>query len=247
VLTSTGGSRLFAVNVNNPLPSGVTTITNTATIGDNGAYGLDNNPVNNTATKVTGSVRKIYLPLVMNDYAEGPDLVVTQLLASSNAITVTIKNIGTAATANSFWVDVYINPSPAPTQVNQTWSSLGSRGAAWGVTTAIAVNGVLTLTIGGPYYSPANSNIGGPLTPGTPVYAQVDSFNGSTTYGAVLENHEIAGGAYNNITGPTASVLSLGAQTTPNPLPSAPGTSGLPPLPPREPPREPHQVIRRRP
>jgi hypothetical protein len=134
-----------------------------------------------------------------------PDLVVTQLLASSNAITVTIKNIGTAATTNSFWVDVYINPSPAPTQVNQTWNNLGSQGVAWGVTIGIPPNGVLTLTIGGPYYSAANSNFTGSLLPGTPVYAQVDSYNDSTTYGTVLENHEIMGGAYNNIAGPTST------------------------------------------
>jgi hypothetical protein len=41
-----------------------------------------------------------------------------------------------------------------------------------------------------------------PLAAGTPVYAQVDAVNLATTYGAVLENHEIAGGAYNNIVGP---------------------------------------------
>jgi len=245
VLTSTGGTRTFAVTINNPLPSGVTTITNTATIADNGAYGLDLNPANNTATDVTPGLFKMFLPVVMKNYADGPDLVVTQLLASSNAITVTIQNIGTAATASSFWVDVYINPSTPPTQVNQLWSNLGTRGAAWGVTTAIAVNGILTLTIGGPYYSPANSNLGGPLTPGTPVYAQVDSFNSSTTYGAVLENHEMAGGAYNNITGPTSSVLSLGAQAATS-IASQPAESNAPGLAPL-PPRNLNDVNRRRP
>ena len=52
-----------------------------------GFYGLDNNPSDNTATKVTGGLFKIFLSLVMGNYAGGPDLVVTQVLASSNAIT----------------------------------------------------------------------------------------------------------------------------------------------------------------
>jgi hypothetical protein len=39
------------------------------------------------------------------------------------------------------------------------------------------------------------------MTPGTPVYAQVDSVNSDTTYGGVLETHEILlGQPYNNIT-----------------------------------------------
>jgi len=34
---------------------------------------------------------------------------------------------------------------------------------------------------------------------------QVDSANANTTYGAVLENHEMASWAYNNILGPVLS------------------------------------------
>jgi hypothetical protein len=36
---------------------------------------------------------------------------------------------------------------------------------------------------------------------GTPVYAQVDSARTGSDYGNVLEDHEISGGMYNNITG----------------------------------------------
>ena len=63
----------------------------------------------------------------------------------------------------------------------------------------------LTLTVGDAYFSPANSRFGGGLAPGTPIYAQVDSVDYATTYGEVLENHEITGGAYNNISGPVPS------------------------------------------
>ena len=60
----------------------------------------------------------------------------------------------------------------------------------------------LTLTVGDIYYRSALSNPGGPITAGTRLYGQVDSFNSATSYGAVLEVHERDSGAYNNILGP---------------------------------------------
>jgi len=101
-----------------------------------------------------------------------------------------------------FWVDVYINPDPAPTGVNQIWPDLADEGLVWGVTAAalpLAPGDVLTLTVGDATYVPEYSQVAWPLAEGTPVYAQVDSASGDTTYGAVLENHEITGGVYNNI------------------------------------------------
>jgi len=62
--------------------------------------------------------------------------------------------------------------------------------------------------VGDAYYSPLDSVVSFPLPNGTPLYAQVDSFNLSTTYGAVRETHEILGGIYNNI---RASVVSVAA------------------------------------
>jgi hypothetical protein len=61
---------------------------------------------------------------------------------------------------------------------------------------------VPTLTVGDGYYADDHSQITWPVAAGTPVYAQVDSANADTTYGAILEVHEITGGAYNNIAGP---------------------------------------------
>ena len=76
----------------------------------------------------------------------------------------------------------------------------------WGVTAdalPLLPGSVLTMTndVDDAYYYPGLSNLS-VLTPGTPVYAQVDSANALTNYGAVLENHEISGGVYNNVTGP---------------------------------------------
>ncbi len=53
VPATAGGSVRFAVRVNNPLSAGVTTISNTAMIGDDGANGPDLTPQNNTGVAVT--------------------------------------------------------------------------------------------------------------------------------------------------------------------------------------------------
>jgi hypothetical protein len=106
---------------------------------------------------------------------------------------------------DDFWVDFYVNPNPVPTGVNQIWNDgRSTQGIVWGVTAPalpLESGDVMTLTIGDAYYWPSISNFSGSLPAGTPVYAQVDSANANTTYGAVLENHEIAGGTYNNIRG----------------------------------------------
>jgi hypothetical protein len=93
----------------------------------------------------------------------------------------------------------------------------------------------LTLTIGDVYYWPSLSNFPGSLPAGTPIYVQVDSANMHTTYGAVLEGHEIYGGAYNNIGGP---VLSRSSAVGAGLSAGLPATSDRPPastrrLPPR--------------
>jgi hypothetical protein len=67
------------------------------------------------------------------------------------------------------------------------------------------VGRALTLTVGDAYYVPAASNFSGNLAPGTPLYAQVDSANAGVDVGAVLETHEAAGQAYNNVFGPLAA------------------------------------------
>ncbi len=147
--------------------------------------------------------------LFINDDT-APDLIVQSVVASGNQVTVVIHNIGSAAVVDEFWVDAYINPITVPTHVNQLWSSIGTRGLAWGVTSSslpLAPGAALTLTVNGVYYSAPDSNMGGSIATGTPVYAQVDSVNLQTTYGNVLETHELAGRPYNNITGPAGLTM----------------------------------------
>jgi len=147
----------------------------------------------------------IYLPLISRQQNRGgpPDLVITELSLIGNKVEVVIKNQGGTSVVNGFWVDVYFDPHPVPTHVNQIWDDGRSAyGLVWGVTTPIAPNETLTLTIGDAYFWPKISKWPATVPSGTPIYAQVDSINLDTNYGGVLESHEMNGGPYNNIIGP---------------------------------------------
>jgi hypothetical protein len=180
---------------------------------DNGVYNvaIQGNQVRDTAGNplpatplgsfTVAAGYKTYLSLVLGNPGL-PDLVVDQISITSTGIQVVIRNQGSAPAKEAFWVDVYINPTTAPTKVNQIWQMLGGQGAVWGVTAGalpIAPGGILTLTLGDTYYRPDLSNVPQSLAPGTRIFAQADSANAMTTYGAVLEIHEQTGGTYNNI------------------------------------------------
>lgn len=149
-------------------------------------------------------LRQVHLPLVIGGGPTGPapDLVVERIIAATDTIVVVIKNQGNAPVTDEFRVDVYINPDPVPTAVNQTWDHLCDEGLVWGVeggALPLEPGERLALTVDDAYYRSSLSHISWPLAAGTPVYAQVDSANAGVWYGAVLETHEISGGAYNNI------------------------------------------------
>jgi hypothetical protein len=156
----------------------------------------------------------IYLPIIVTKH---PDLVVQRIIATSNNVQVVIKNQGASFTPHHsppfpyVRIDLYVNPNPVPTEVNQTWDDgRCTQGAVWSVPTTVLIrsNKAITLTIGDVYYQPSFSSFPESLPAGTPIYAQVDSLNPDTTYGAVLEDHETTGGVYNNITGPVLSTPS---------------------------------------
>lgn len=144
----------------------------------------------------------VYLPLVMNNYVQAPDLVVQSITATTGTVEVVIANIGTGAVRDAFWVDVYLNPATPPTAVNRTWQMLGDQGLAWGIPDEVLPllpGEVFTLTVGDAYYAPEQSAVKWPLVEGIPVYAQVDAANAGSDFGAVLELHEIRNEPYNNI------------------------------------------------
>lgn len=158
----------------------------------------------------------LFLPLVTGNISAVPDLIVRSLKASSIAVTVTISNIGSAPVVDEFWVDLYVDPHPAPTGANQVWNDgRSTQGVAWGITAPalpMQPGDVLTLTLNSPYYWAAFSHLVD-IAPDTPVYAQVDSANTNTSHGGVLETHEIIEGPYNNILGPVLSSSSAAGQT----------------------------------
>ena len=97
-----------------------------------------------------------------------------------------------------------------PTAVNQVWQDFSREGLVWGVTAdllPLETGESITLTVGDAYYWEEHSRFSGTLTEGMPVYVQVDSANAQTTYGGVLETHEIFGEAYNNI---SSAISTLG-------------------------------------
>ena len=153
------------------------------------------------------TIHRRWLPWVAKQQPGAPDLIVERLLASPNAVQVVIKNVGQSTATDDFWVDVYLAPATAPTAVNQRWNDLASQGGAvWGVTQDLAPGQSLTLSLGDAFYSADYSFLAPNLPAGTPVYAQVDSWNPATNYGAVHEQHEIVGQPYNNIAQTTVTV-----------------------------------------
>ncbi|HHS97186.1 MAG TPA: DUF11 domain-containing protein [Chloroflexi bacterium] len=161
----------------------------------------------NNSDSVLNASLSVYLPLVLGGPGvQAPDLVVEQINATQNDVRLVIRNVGNSPVEGGFWVDVYIDPDVAPREVNQVWGDVGDQGLVWGVTGSalpLEPGETLTLRVGDEYYWDSLSRVTWPLAPGTPVYAQVDSY-GDSAYGLVRETHEIAGGGYNNITGPVS-------------------------------------------
>jgi PKD repeat protein len=143
--------------------SGVYTATLTVTDDDTG--------VSSDQVVMTVSGSTIFLPIIMNNRgaAAGPDLVVSSLTAVGSNIEVVITNQGNTAVTNDFWVDVYIDPDPVPTMVNQTWQLVADQGLVWGVSTITLNPGQsLTLTINGAHYRPELSDFTGPCPSALP-------------------------------------------------------------------------------
>jgi predicted outer membrane repeat protein len=147
----------------------------------------------------------VYLPLVIagGGQSGAPDLVVQEIVATSDDVQVVIRNVGNASVSDGFWVDVYIDPTSAPTAVNQIWNDLADEGLVWGVQDQMGPGGIIVLSVGDANYRVEFSQVSWPLVSGTPVYVQVDSWNPGTSYGAVLESHEQTGDPYENNIGYT--------------------------------------------
>lgn len=219
--------RTLAVQTASGLPEGYV-LTNAAAVSDDGTNGEDPTPSNNMDTaSTTIEWPVIYLPLILRNFAVGPDLIVENVVIGNGTIAITIKNQGKVVVTDTlgFWVDLYINPSPAPTHVNQTWDPISPYGAAWGVdreALPIQPGESRTLYLYDIYYKRDYSRLPSALRAGDILYVQVDSYNAATTYGVVLEDHEMSGTPYNNIVrlivdtySPLNPVAGMGAPVSP--------------------------------
>lgn len=168
-------------------------------------------------------------------WPSAPDLVVDSLTAGGRSLELVVRNQGSAPVEDPFWVDVYIDPDQAPTHVNEVWNRIARHGLVWSVkkdALPLYPGQSIRLTVDDAYYWAALSDVAWPLSPATKIYVQVDSY-GDPAYGAVSEDHEIAGWLYNNIKGPF-SPSSASAASTPT-VSSPPPREGYPENLPRRP------------
>ncbi|KAA3663098.1 MAG: hypothetical protein DWQ04_11605, partial [Chloroflexi bacterium] len=152
------------------------------------------------------SIVFIFLPMLVNNDVGAPDLMVKDITIMGNSVQVTIENQGQGPVTDAFWVDLYINPTVPPTQVNHTWETQGGEGTMWGVQAdalPLHPGDALILAVGDA--RDFGGNFSGIIPSGATIYAQVDSAHTQTTYGGVMETHEINGDPYNNIEAITIS------------------------------------------
>jgi uncharacterized repeat protein (TIGR01451 family) len=197
---------------NSPSSKAGTWITNTAIIAG------EDLPSAQVHHRIAIGNMKVYLPLISK--APSIDLAIRSLTIDPPSLLVNqpatinlvIENRGDTATSSPFWVDLYIDPDPAlmPPKVNQTWDMAGSQyGLTWLVEQPVAPGQPLTLTSRSynAQFSdwPGSFNCFGTHT----LYAQVDSFNGTSPFAAVQESNES-----NNTIGPVPVPVSCPPNAT---------------------------------
>ncbi|MBU0705065.1 MAG: DUF11 domain-containing protein [Chloroflexi bacterium] len=152
----------------------------------------------------TANPAGVYLPLIMRNFTPMPDLRVASLtVAPSNptagqpvTIMVTVENVGETA-AGPFWVDLYDNPAPPPTEANQIWNFVCSGtladcyGIAWYVADGLGAGESVVLTSLSGYEAPQTHWLGYFVqSGGHDLYAFADSWNWTVLWGAVEERNE---------------------------------------------------------
>ncbi len=147
---------------------------------------------------------RIFLPIVMRNFPPPPDLRVSSLtvepvnpaVGQPVTVTIVVQNVG-EGTAGPFWVDLYDNPDPLPTQANQPFDHLCSGapedcyGIAWYVSAGLNPGQSVTLSSLGGYMPDHSRWVGYFADSGThDLYAFADSWNDPVWYGAVFEQNE---------------------------------------------------------
>jgi uncharacterized repeat protein (TIGR01451 family) len=203
----------YTIQPDDPMP-----LINTVVVTATDAYGTQTTDNDTHSIGLGPSSGSIFLPLIIQGGGQAsdlPDLVVESLIATSDSVTITIRNQSDVDVNDAFWVDIYFDPGETP-GLNQPWDTIASYGVVWGVTTSIPAGGSLTLTTGGDYYFEEYSSPT-PLPVGANVYALVDSINYATGYGAVRESDENNNlfGPVTSTTGVTGGATRIGGQSQP--------------------------------
>ena len=214
-----------------------TTVTAGSTPGATTITGTVEGEVVGTATlTIAAPVSPIYLPIVLKNFSEAPDLISSFSIEPPNpgpgepvVVTVVITNIGNGPTGAGFWVDFYIDPVPVPTVGNQRWDILGStvtprQGLAWAVPApGLAAGQSVILTsngVGGLAPSAPHTIWGGFFYPGTQnLYVYADSFstNGSPN-GGIVESDETNNRSELHFLNPLGGELEAKSEPAPEPL-----------------------------
>jgi uncharacterized repeat protein (TIGR01451 family) len=201
------GQRLtltFPVRVNQNVVSG-TVITNRASVT---STQVATPATGQVALRVIGSTTgRLFLPLILKTLPILPDLVGSFTLSPNQSnfaagtpvtVRVVVTNVG-AATADSFWVDFYINPAGAPgvnVPWNQTCSLSPCYGIAWFVPPGLDPGESVILTSTPASYAAPQTIWPGSFAAGTSdLYLYVDSWNPTVDAGGVFESNELNNGA----------------------------------------------------
>ncbi|MCB0195436.1 MAG: choice-of-anchor D domain-containing protein [Anaerolineae bacterium] len=146
-----------------------------------------------------------YFPMLMKGFEPLPDLIITDLQATSTAVTVTIVNTGTASVVDAFWIDVYFDLDAPPT-VNQPWPTTdASHGVVWGLFGSDlpilpGESRTLILADATQFFGGEQVTSDPPYPVGVDVYGYVDSVKVGFSFAAVTESDES-----NNVFGPVTS------------------------------------------
>lgn len=167
---------------------------------------------NGGAVSLPDLVGKIYFAPDKNNWSSGESVL----------LTVVVTNTGSAP-AGAFWVDLYINPNPAPAGANVPWNETCTLtpcyGLAWQHAGALAPGESVVLTSTPTSYDVNTSLWVGSFAPGTTdVYLWVDSWNPGSSVGAVQEGNELNNGDARH----GLSVTGGGAQPDVSPVPVFP-------------------------
>jgi uncharacterized repeat protein (TIGR01451 family) len=126
------GTRNFAVTVVNPVPSGVTQISNTVVIADDGTNGPDSNPADNTSTETTPVAAAPDLTLVKSDAG------VSTTPGGTVVYALLVTNVGTQGASGIVLTDVVpANTTFDPGASTAGWSCTPNNNAGSSCTLAV--------------------------------------------------------------------------------------------------------------